>query len=213
MLKKYFLQLLVVFGLLVSVACEKEKEEATPTPTPEPVPEVEKLGPDTPCEFSATIDGKDYFWSEEEGFKAGTNSNKAPGLDTIFYVPKSTLSSTVGSRYVGFSKGIIYTLTETLDKDSIRDFFAKGSYSYSIYAEDGIDIGFTDFSEGDNNYWTTSLGHQGENTFQITEMTGTETSDGYIITIKSEFSCYFFNDVGDSLIVENGKYTGCFSVD
>ncbi len=191
---------LVVVYACILASCRKEKITIVPFEPGDPV-------------FSATVDSVTYnFSTADTNFTFEATVNKTWGTPPN---PNTAIYSSQVYRTIGFNpsvvvrKGRLSFYDSIPDNDDFLNFFAIGTYTYSVNAMDGFEILFVD-QQGV--LWNTSelLGYQGSHRFTI--MTSTPFMDNGICSVKitASFSCTLYHPAYGWIELENGYYEGVF---
>lgn len=185
----FFLGLALMFIL---VSCSKKKESNTTSGL---------------YYYKATINGTAYSETESPdgqviAFPGSNGSDNAVIFFTInSYRPNSTA--------ITLSKGLLKNYSNATLAD-INAFLAPGNYSYSVAAQNGVEINWKDTN---GTHWSTSKGNgdQSGSFFKITSAKEESDLRGLRnIKVKSTFNCKLYDDNGNMLTLTSGEMFNSF---
>ncbi|HVZ96563.1 MAG TPA: hypothetical protein VG847_06795 [Chitinophagaceae bacterium] len=191
-MKKYSLLAKLLSGLLlfsIFFSCSKDKNSTTGT-----------------YYYKATINNVSYNEPVTNGASVQSISGVNGTDDVVIY---AGIINHVGGTSLSISKGLMHNFTTATQTD-LKNFFATGSYPYSIDAQSGIQI---EWQDSTSKVWSTSFGtgDQTGSNFQIVSVTDNPDSSGkYYVKVKATFNCIFYDDLGSALPVVNGEMVGSY---
>ena len=156
--------------------------------------------------FKANIGGKSYNVSATNDGKIIAGSGVAGTDDVAIF---GTIDNTTDGSEFAISKGIMHNFLSAVQTD-MKNFFSAGTYNFSVDAQNGVEISWTD-ATGKN--WSTSNGSGDEtgSTFKIVSVVDDPDVLGkYYVKVKSQFNCTLYDDSGNSMPLTAGEMVGDF---
>lgn len=165
------------------------------------------IGVEAPCQIYFEADGVPF--SHVYDWNAGRNGYPESEVIGSSFYKESYYFTELNYPYADinrfiFRKGTLVFGTGTPTIEEFDQFFYPGAYPYAINADYGVE--FTWF-DGTGTLWSTSLGggDQTGSSFEIVDMMADIYTTMQYVKIEADFNCRFYNAVGDTLTIENGK--------
>lgn len=156
--------------------------------------------------FKANIGGKSYNVSATSDGKIIAGSGVDGTDDVVIF---GTIDNTIDFSEFAVSKGIMHNFLSAAHTD-MKNFFNAGTYNFSVDAQSGVEISWTDAT---GKYWSTSIGSGDEtgSTFKILSVVDDPDALGkYYVKVKSQFNCTLYDDSGNSMPLTGGEMAGDF---
>ncbi len=156
--------------------------------------------------YKATINGTPYNQSVTNSASVQSISGVNGTDDVIIY---AGIINHVGGTSLSISKGLMHNFTTATQTD-LKNFFAPGSYDYSINAQNGVQLSWQDST---SKIWSTSFGtgdQTGSNFNIVSVKDDPDASGKYYVKVKATFNCTFYDDLGSVLPVVNGEMVGSY---
>lgn len=167
-------------------------------------------------QFSGSIDGSEVTYLSTDGYGLGFGVDQA--IDTvnnqtaaIYYSALTTLGSDTAQLFT-VRIGTLHFPNGSLQENQFVNFFATGSYPYTLDGDEGIEINWRD---NDGTIWSTSNGtaNQSGSVFVIAEKAVDEDLEGqgfYAVKIRAGLNCKLYDDNGNSKEISDATYVGYF---
>ena len=157
--------------------------------------------------FLAKIDGKRIEFTEgidiiRNGSNSLKNFKKEPDSSLVIF-QSYMYKYPAGQADITVSIGTLKFKKFKVDNENFVRFFKIGSYSFSVLAENGVEITYRDKKD---QLWSTSKGNQDNSNFEITDL----RPDTGFVKFKANFNCKLYNSEGEIKSLENGLFIGYF---
>ncbi len=190
--------------------CKKEDETVAPT-NQNPTNTGTVITENTASTFSATINGNPVSYTINNTDVFTVYSSSGSTGDTTYKVYGASISKLVGTDFIPMltiNKGTLINFAwGEPDTTMFSAFFNPKTYSFSDFAENGIEL---EWYDSNNVKWSTTGANQTGSTFVIEKKISYVKFDYFYVKYSATFNCKLTNGT-QTISLTNGKIIGTFT--